>query len=87
MATAFIDQAKQGEELRPGPIAQIHRIRVPTHILPQPLEESGDRVVVGVDRITRQQSPVFGIQDEHQPHEHGQEASIHMVGIGGQRLM
>src|SRR5712691_8139233 len=59
MTAAFIDQAKQGKQLRPGPIAQVHRVRMPAHVLSQPLEESGDRVVVGVDRITWQQSPVF----------------------------
>ena len=81
MTAAIIDHAEQRQQLRPGPVALVHRVGVPAGVGPQPLEQPGDRVEVGVDRIARQEVAVLGEKQEHQPHEHRQEPSVYVVGV------
>ena len=84
--TAVVNQAKERQQLRPGAIPQVHGVREPRRVRPQPLEQPGDGVGVRVDRITRQQSPVFRIQHEHQAHEHREQAGIDLVRVLGQHV-
>ncbi len=81
MPAAFVNHAEERKQLRPGPEPLVHRVGVTALVGPQPLEQSRDRVEVGVDRIAGEQVAVFGVQDEDQPHEHGQQAGIDVVGV------
>jgi hypothetical protein len=39
---------------------------------------SGDRTVLDVDRIVRDQAAVFGIKERNQPHQDRQQASVNV---------
>ena len=72
--------------VRPGPETLVHRVGEAAGVVPQPVEQAGDRVVVRVDRIAGQQVAVLGVQHEDQPHQHRQQARIDVVGIVGQHV-
>ena len=62
--TAFVDEAEQRDELRPGPEPLIHRIGEAAGLFPQPVEQARDGIMIRVNRIARQQAAVFRIQQE-----------------------
>ena len=69
VAAAVVDQAEEGQELRPGAVALVHRVGMPAGVLAEPLEEAGDRVILLVDLVVGEERTVLGVEDEHQPQQ------------------
>ena len=86
VAAAVVDQAEERQQLRPGAVALVHRVGVAAGVGAQPLEEAGDRVVVGVDRVAGEQAAVLGVEEEHEPHEDGEQAGVDLVRVVGEHL-
>ena len=83
MFAAAVDDAEEGEELRPRAEAVVHGVRVTLGIGAQSLEESAHGVVPDVKPAARQQPAVFGEEDEHEPEQDGDEAAVDVGGIPG----
>ena len=81
-----MDQAEERQELRPCAVAVVHRVGVPTSVLAEPLEEAGDRVVLLVDLVVREEVAVLGVEDEHEPHQDGEQARVDVVRIVREHL-
>ncbi|MCC7494461.1 MAG: hypothetical protein IT204_19040 [Fimbriimonadaceae bacterium] len=86
VAAAAVDRAEQGHELGPAAVALVHRVGVALAVGAQPLEQAVDRVVAQVERRARQQAAVFGVEQEHQAHQHRQQAGVDRVRVVAQRL-
>ncbi len=83
---AVVDHAEQDEELRPGAVALVHRVRVQRRILPQSRVQPGQRVGAEEGRILRQQVALFGVEQEDEPQRHGEQSAVDRVGRILQRL-
>ena len=83
MFAAAVDDAEEGEELRPRAEAVVHGVRVTLGIGAQSLEESTHGVVPDVKPAAGQQPAVFGEEGEHEPEQHGDEPAVDVVGITG----
>ena len=81
MPAAVVDQAEERQELRPAPIAVVHRVGMPPGVLAEPLEEADDRVVLLVDLVVREERTVLGVEDEHQPQQDAEQARIDLVRV------
>ena len=81
MPSALVDHAEERQQLCPSPETLVHRVGIAALIVAQPLEQPGDRVEVAVDRIGGKQVAVLGVQDEDQPHEHGQQTGVDVVRV------
>src|SRR3989338_1284520 len=87
VTTTVVDKAKECQELRPRSETRVHRIWIPRFIVPQPLEEPRDRVVLLVHLALRHQPSVFGVQNEDKTHQRGKEAAVDVVRSLAQRLV
>ena len=86
VAAAVVDQPEERQQLRPRAVARVHRVRIARLVLPQPLEQPGHRVVLLVDIARRHQPAVLGVEDEHQPHQRGEQPAVHLVRLFAQHL-
>ena len=86
VAAAVVDESKEGDELRPRAVATVHRVRVMAGILAEPLEQPRDRVVPNEHLLARHQPAVLGVQQEHEPHEHGDEPCVDLVWVRGEHF-
>ncbi|MFT3879466.1 MAG: hypothetical protein QM703_07380 [Gemmatales bacterium] len=87
MFRSAMHQTKQRQQLCPRPIPLIHRIGVPASILLQAFIQPGDGIVLEVHLIIRHQAAIFGIEQEHQPQQHGQQAEVDLVGVVTQQFL
>ena len=62
----IVDQPEQHQELRPGTVALIHRVRIEPRVLPQALEEPRDRVEPQERLVLRQHVPLLRVEQEHE---------------------
>ena len=83
---SVVDQPEQGQQLPPGTVALVHRVREPTVITTQTIEQPGDGIVIGVYGIGRDHTTIFGVEDEHHPHQHRQQPVVNVLGFVGQNL-
>jgi hypothetical protein len=83
MFAAAMNDAEQGEQLRPSTEAVVHGVRVTFGISAQPLEETTHGVVPDIKPAARQQTTILGEEDEHKAEQDGDQASIDVVGIRG----
>ena len=81
MSSSVVDQPEERQELGPGAEAVGHRVGIAPGVLAQPLEKPGDRVVLLVDLVVREERTVFGIEDEHQPQQNAEQACINLVRV------
>src|SRR5258708_37281973 len=86
MATALIDRAKQGRELRPCAVAMIHSIRVVFVVGSESLEQSVNRVVLNVELARRHQAAVLSKQKKDQPHQHCEQAGVDGIRVSFENL-
>ena len=81
VAAAIIDEAEQREELRPGSEALVHGVGIAGGVGAEPLEESADAVMVGVDGVGGEQAAIFGKEDEDQAQEDGEQSLVDLIGV------
>src|SRR5713226_8049146 len=81
MPGAIVEQTIESQELWPSAVTLIHRVWKARIVFAQTSEESDDRVVFVVNRIGGKQSPILGVQDEHQPQQAGQETAVNVLWI------
>ncbi len=81
-----MDQTEQHQQLVPGAAPLVHRVRMEGGILAKAgmetahtvvrfVEGAGGRVVPG-----RDQAAVLCVEQEHQPHQHGQQSFVEVFG-------
>src|ERR1035437_3279492 len=73
---AVMHNAEKGEQLRPSAVALVHGVRVVFGVGAEPLEKPVDGVVADVKpggafgfRVGGDDAPVFGEEQENEPHE------------------
>ena len=84
---AIVDHAEEHQQLRPRPIALLHRIRVERGILAQPLVESRERVAVQERLILRQHLALLRVEQENQAQNHRQQPAIDLIRLVVQRAV
>ena len=80
-----VDHPEQGEQLRPGAVALVHRVRVMPGVLAQPGVQGGERVAPGERRLAGQHVAFLGVEEEHEAQQHGEQAAVDEVGVLVQR--
>ena len=85
MPAAAMDDAEEGEELRPRAVAVVHGVGVALGVGAEALEEAVDGVVSHVEGAAGEQAAVFGVEDEDEAHQDGEQAAVDVVGIAGER--
>ncbi len=83
---AVVDHAEQCQELRPGPVALVHRVRVERRILAQPFEETCQGIGAEERLVLGQHLSLLGIEEEDEAQDDGQERAVDLVGMLGQGL-
>ena len=83
---AVVDHAEEDEELRPGAVALVHRVREERGVLAQALVEARERVVAQERLVLGQHVPLFGVEQEHEPQDDGEQRAVDFVGVLGERL-
>ena len=85
---AVMHDAEKGEQLRPSAVALVHGVRVVLGVGAEPLEKPVDGVVADVKpggafgfRVGGDDAPVFGEEQENQPHEDIEQAGVNVVGV------
>jgi hypothetical protein len=80
--------AEKSEELRPSAVALVHRVRVVFGVGAEPLEKPVDGVVTDIKpggafglRVSGDNAPVFGEEQENEPHEDIEQAAVNLVGV------
>ena len=81
VAAAGVDGAEKGEELGPGAVALVHEVRVVFVIGAEFLEESLNRVVLLIEFAGRHEAAVFGVEEEDEAQEGGDEAAVDFLGV------
>src|SRR5260370_873079 len=82
-----MDQADQGDEPPPATDTLVHGVRIERRVLRQPGVQAANRIAGVVDppgivvASGRQQAAVLGVEDEDQPHQHGQQALVEVAGL------
>ena len=82
---AVVEQPEQHQELRPGAVPLVHRVRMEGRILAQALVETGERVVACEGLAVRQQVAFLGVEQEDEPQDDGQQRVVDIVGTLSQR--
>ena len=82
---AVVDHAEQDEQLGPGAVALVHRVRVAGVVLAQALVQSRERVVAQERLVLREHVALLGVEQEHEPEDHGQQRPVDLVGVLGER--
>ena len=67
--------------MRPGTVTIVHRVRVQAGVLPEALVQSNDRVVFDERVVAGEHVALFGVEEEHQSQDHGEEGSVYVVGV------
>ena len=80
-AAAIKHQPAQAHQPGPGTEPLLHGVGVFALVLLQLLVDAAELVVLLVHRIAGHQRFVFGVEQEHQPHQHGDQAAIELLGI------
>ena len=83
---AVVDHAEEDEQLRPGAVALVHRVRVEGVVLAQPLVQPRERVVAQERLVLGQHVALLGVEQEHEPQDHGEQRAVDLVGVLGERL-
>ena len=83
---AVVDHAEEHEQLRPGAVALVHRVRVERGVLAQALVEAGERVVAQERLVLGQHVPLLGVEQEDEPQDDGEQRAVDLVGVLGERL-
>ena len=48
-------------------------------VFDQPREQAGDRIVLDEQVVGRKHLPLFGVEQEHEPHQHGEQPFVDLV--------
>ena len=80
---AVVDHAEEHEELRPGAVALVHRVREERGVLAQALVEARERVVPQERLVLGQHVPLLGVEQEDEPQDHGEQRPVDLVGVLG----
>ena len=86
-AIAGVDKAEQGQEAMPSAVALVHRVGVQRRVFQKSGVKGAHAVALVVEgprhRVVARgdQGAVLGIEQEHQPHQHGEQAAIHMLRL------
>jgi len=80
-AGAVVDHAEQRQQLRPGAEALVHRVGVQRGVRAQPFVQAGQRVVGAERLVGRQQVPLFGVEQEDEPQDDGEQGAVHGVRV------
>ena len=74
---------EQGKEAVPGAVRPFERLVAGVGLGGAELIEEGRGGKGAVIEVVaeRQQAPLLGIKEEHEPHEHGHRALVHLVGV------
>ena len=83
---AVVDHAEEDEELRPGAVALVHRVREERGVLAQALVEARERVVAQERLVLGQHVPLLGVEQEDEPQDDGEQRAVDLVGVLGERL-
>ena len=78
---AVVDHAPQREKLRVGAVSLVHCVGVRGGVGPQPLVEACDRVGAEEHFVLGQHVAFFGVEEEHEPQHHGEQALVDLVGV------
>ena len=88
MFAAVMHGTEEGEQLRPGAVTLVHRVRVTLGVGAQSLEQAVDGIVADVEAggalgfwVGGHDAPVFGEKQKHHPHEDGEQAGVNVVGV------
>ena len=76
---AAVDQPEQRQQLRPGPEALVHGVRVRGRVGAQPGEQAAEGVVLLVHRMVGHHAAVLGVEEEHQPHQHDDQPAVEVA--------
>ena len=77
---------EEHEQLRPGAVALVHRVREERGVLAQALVQARERVVAQERLVLRQHVPLLGVEQEDEPQDDGEQRAVDLVGVVGERL-
>ena len=86
VATAIVNEATKGDDLRPCSVPLVHRVRVEGCVFPQALKQAGNGVVAEVHGVCRKQTAVLGVQHENKAHQRGEQRAVYIGGGVAQNL-
>ena len=81
-----VEQPEQHQELRPGAVALVHGVRVERGVLAQAFVQAGEGVVARERLALRQQVALFGVEQEDEAQDDGEQCVVDVVGTLGQRF-
>ena len=76
-----MDKPEQRQQLRPCAKSLVHTVGPGRGVVPQPIEQAAQGIVLLVDRVIGHEPPVLGIEHKHQAHQRRDQPAIEMLRI------
>ncbi len=80
MRPAVVHQPKEHQQPRPRALPLVDGVGKAGDVLAQLGEEPRERIRGLVDGVAAEEPAVFGVEHEHQPQEHREEAAVDLAG-------
>ena len=83
---AVVNHAEEDEELRPGAVALVHRVREERGVFTQALIETCERVVTEVGLVLRKHVALLCVEEKDESQDDGEECAVDLVGVICERV-
>ncbi|HRI72216.1 MAG TPA: hypothetical protein PK156_48615, partial [Polyangium sp.] len=79
---AIVEQAKEGDDAAPGAVAIVDGVAVALEVVLELGVQAREGIGAGVEvGLHGQEAALFGVQDEHEAHEDGDEPGVHFLRV------